>query len=56
MRATPKAPRQPATKTCETAVTTATPAQGDRLQKRQLERSVSWTGREGCGFFGTGCA
>jgi hypothetical protein len=31
---------------CETALTTATPAQADRLQERQLERSVSWTGRE----------
>ena len=31
---------------CETALTTATPAQADRLQERQLERSVRWTGRE----------
>jgi hypothetical protein len=46
MGATARTPRRSATQRAETAKITATPASGAGIQKRQLEKSVSWTGRE----------
>ena len=46
MGATARTPRQPATHRDETAKMTATPALGEHIEKRQLEKSVSWTGPE----------
>ena len=46
MRATARTPRRSRTQRDEKAITTATPALGGHIQKRQVERSVSWTGRE----------
>jgi hypothetical protein len=46
MRATAKTPRRSRTRAGEKAIMTATPAPAEHIQKRQLEKSVSWTGRE----------
>jgi hypothetical protein len=46
MRATARTPRQSATRRSEQARMAANPALAERLEKRQLEQSVSWTGRE----------
>lgn len=46
MRATAKPPRRSITRTGEKAVVTAAPTTAEHIQKRQLEKSVSWTGRE----------
>src|SRR5215471_14447917 len=46
MGATARTPRRSATQKAETAKITATPAPGAGIQKRQLEKSVSWSGRE----------
>ncbi len=46
MRATARTPRRSRTRAGEKTMTTATPAPAEHIQKRQLEKSVSWTGRE----------
>lgn len=43
MRATAKMRRRSRTRTGEKATMTATPALAEQVQKRQLEKSVSWT-------------
>jgi len=45
MSATARTPRRPRTQGDEKAMTTP-PALGEHIQKRQLEKSVSWTGGE----------
>jgi hypothetical protein len=49
MRATARTPQRSRTQRGEKgekAIMTATPTLGEHIQKRQLEKSVSWTGRE----------
>jgi len=46
MRAIARSPRRSRPQSDEKAIMTATPALGKHIQKRQLEKSVSWTGRE----------
>jgi hypothetical protein len=46
MRATPRARRQSTTGNCEQAPMTTSPAAAERAKTRELEQSVSWTGRE----------
>ena len=46
MSATGRTPRRSTTRMSEQAKMTANPARAERLQKRQLEQSVSWTGHE----------
>ena len=46
MSATARTPRRPRTQRDENAKMTATPALREHIQKRQLEKSVTWTGRE----------
>jgi hypothetical protein len=46
MSATERTPRRSKTRWDEEAKMTTTPAPGAHIQKRQLEKSVSWTGRE----------
>ena len=46
MDATARTPRRSTTQRNETAKITATPAPEAGIQKRQLEQSVAWTGRE----------
>jgi len=46
MRGTARTLRRPRTEVSEKAIMTATPALDEHPQKRQLEESVSWTGRE----------
>jgi hypothetical protein len=46
MKATAGAPRPSRPRTGEKEMVTATPALAEHIQKRQLEKSVSWTGRE----------
>lgn len=46
MRATARTSGQSATRGSGPAKMTASPAAAERLEKRQLEQSVSWTGRE----------
>ena len=46
MRATDRTPRQSTARKSERAKMTANPALAERIEKRQLEHSVSWTGHE----------
>ena len=46
MRAIARSPRRSRPQSDEKAIMTATPSLGKHIQKRQLEKSVSWTGRE----------
>jgi hypothetical protein len=46
MRATVKPPRRSVARTGEKVMVTAAPTPAEHIQKRQLEESVSWTGRE----------
>ncbi|MGD0376052.1 MAG: ATP-binding protein [Streptosporangiaceae bacterium] len=46
MRAIARTPRRSRTRTGEQAMMTASPAPAEHIQNRQLEKSVSWTGRE----------
>jgi hypothetical protein len=46
MKATARQPRQPGTKSGEAAPTAAPHGRVEYLAKRQLERAVTWTGRE----------
>lgn len=46
MKASARAPRRSDTHEGEEATITATPDLDEQIQKRRLERSVSWTGRE----------
>jgi len=46
MKATAATLRRPRTRRGEKAMTAASPARAERAQKRQLEKSVSWTGSE----------
>jgi hypothetical protein len=46
MKATARTSRRSRTRTGGKEMVAATPAPAERIQKRQLEKSVSWTGRE----------
>jgi hypothetical protein len=46
MRTTARARRQSTTRKSKQAKMPANPAPAERAEKRQLEQSVSWTGRE----------
>jgi hypothetical protein len=46
MSATARTPRRSKTRRDEQATMIPTSALGEHIQKRQLEKSVSWTGRE----------
>jgi hypothetical protein len=55
MRGPARTPRQRATPTSKPTKMTSNPARAERLDKRQLERSVSWTGRERLRFLWYRC-
>lgn len=46
MRSIARRARRSRTGVSDKVITTATPAPGEHTQKRQLEKSVSWSGRE----------
>jgi hypothetical protein len=46
MRPAARTPWRPRSRTDEKAMITAATASAEHIHKRQLERSVSWTGRE----------